>query len=156
MDRDFVFGLIVALCVAFALGGLAAWQHRSENPFRTVIFVPPFEAEGAGRDGVEDFSHELVTLESTGEDVVDLSGWTLSNSRGDAFTFPAGFSLPARTRVTVHSGCGENSPTDLFWCSSRPVWGDEKDEAILRTASGGLVDVHSYDRECPLCTPKGW
>ena len=156
MQNGLLLGLIAVLCAVFVLGGLVVWQHRDESVVHLVVFVPPLQSDGGRLDGSEAYSNELVTLESASDGVVDLSGWTLSNSHGDTFTFPIGFRLPAHARVTVHSGCGVNSETDLFWCSSHPIWEDEQDEAALRTATHEVVDKHAYDRTCPACSANEW
>jgi len=52
----------------------------------------------------------------------DLSAVRLRNTRGDEFTFPAGFTLPQDRPVRVYSGAGQNSATDLFWNLGRGAW----------------------------------
>lgn len=154
MDSN-VLWILAIVCAAFAVGGLVAWQNSGNSVFRSVLIVSPFRVNGGTIDGKEDYSKELVTLRNPGKSPVDLSAWTLSNDRNDVFTFPAGFSIPGGADVTIHSGCGENSQTDLYWCSSGPVWDDSKDEALLQTADAKIVDMYTYDlNPCPSCGLK--
>jgi len=60
---------------------------------------------------------EYVTLKNTGDRLIDMTGWSLSNKLNDAFTFPDGFDLPGGATVTVYTGCGVNTTTELYWCS---------------------------------------
>jgi len=42
--------------------------------------------------------------------------------------------------VTLHTGDGTNSATDLYWGSKRPIWNNDGDTASLYDHNGRLVD----------------
>lgn len=84
----------------------------------------------------EDPNLEWVELSGTG----DLSGWTLSDAGTNRYTFPP-FALSGSVRV--HSGKGTDTGTELYWGRTISVWNNDGDTAILKDASGALVDSRS-------------
>jgi len=98
---------------------------------------------------------EYVTLKNTGDRLIDMTGWSLSNKLNDAFTFPDGFDLPGGATVTVYTGCGVNTTTELYWCSPHPVWANNSDRAVLKTASGTIIDQYAYYTYAPRCKTCG-
>jgi endonuclease YncB( thermonuclease family) len=107
------------------------------------VVVADIEADPPG-DDADAPNAEFVVISSVGSADVDLSGWILRDeSSSNRFRFGAGTSLPAGGDVTVHSGCGNDTNTDLYWCAG-PVWSNGGDTAILQTADGGVVDRSVY------------
>jgi len=84
---------------------------------------------------------ETVTIVATTS--TDLTGWVLRDgSSSHRFHFPSGFVLDGR--VTIHSGCGTDTSTDLFWCENGPIWDNDGDTALIYDESGALVDTVTY------------
>ena len=108
-----------------------------------VEFVWPFHYDADGDDAVNP-NDEYFTLQNTGTEPVDLGGWTVSNERGVVFRFPDGYMLAVRAVVFVHSGAGVDAGDILYWNAAAPVWNDDSDIAVLRNASGLIVDVYAY------------
>ena len=108
-----------------------------------VEFVWPFHFDADGDDAVN-LNDEYFTLENTGTEPVDLGGWTVSNERGSEFRFPDGYILAVGAVVFVHSGTGADTGNILYWNAAAPVWNDNSDIAVLRDASGLIVDVYVY------------
>lgn len=99
-----------------------------------IVANPPGPDENVLND-------ETVTL--TASSTVDLSGWMLRDgSSSHRFRFPDGFVL--EDRVTIHSGCGDDTASDLYWCSDGPIWGNNGDTALIFDESGALVDAVTY------------
>lgn len=87
---------------------------------------------------------------------LDLGGWFVRDSdlrrkrkndpeKSPGFTLPAGTVVPAGGTVTVHAGNGANTPTDLFWGLSSPLFENVDgagrnpgDGAYLFDSSGNL------------------
>jgi len=117
----------------------SSMRHQIEfaTPFR---YAPPADVTG-----------EVVTLGNIGAEPIDMSGWTLRNERGEAYVFPEGFSLTPGEQVAIHSGCGENAASDLYWCSRLPVWNDNGGVATLSTRDGEDVASYSYGG-CTSCS----
>lgn len=66
-------------------------------------------------------AREAVILANEGEAAVDLTGWTLSNPRGQTYTFGP-LVLGRNGFVNVYTTRGADSPTDLFWNLDQAVW----------------------------------
>ena len=69
-----------------------------------------------------------------------LGGWTVRDESGTRFTFPKGFTLKAGRSVTVHTGTGSNTRSDLYWGQSYYVWNNTGDTATLKKPSGTKAD----------------
>jgi len=70
-----------------------------------------------------DPSDEYVCLTNGDTGPADLSSWVLRNVMGRSYNFPTGFTLAAGSTVKVHTGSGQDSPTDLHWAYRvNPAW----------------------------------
>ena len=70
-----------------------------------------------------DTSDEYVCLTNGDTGPADMSAWVLRNVLGRSYNFPTGFTLPAGSTVKVHTGPGQDSPTDLHWAYRvNPAW----------------------------------
>jgi len=112
----------------------------------SVEFVWPFHFDASGDDAAN-LNDEYFTLQNTGDEVIDLSGWSVENERGTMYRIPNGVSLAPYAVLTIHSGSGTNTSSILYWNASAPVWNDTTDLAILRDA-GGLMITHYFIKSC--------
>lgn len=103
-----------------------------------VFAAVRFDADGGDVDNLND---EWVRLENTGSTVVDLSGWMVKDeSATNRYRFPTGFRLGGGDSVTLRTGCGTDTRTDLHWCrSGSAVWNNDGDTAFLIDPSGNVV-----------------
>jgi micrococcal nuclease len=86
---------------------------------------------------------EWVSFRATAD--VDLSSWTLRDgSTANRYVLPEGTRLAAGDRITIRTGCGADTATDLHWCSDTPVWNNDGDEVILADADGLFVVAEAY------------
>ncbi|WP_255197754.1 lamin tail domain-containing protein [Halorarius litoreus] len=99
------------------------------------------DAEGDDRENLND---EYVVFENTGSGALDLSGWTVMDAAGAEYTFPDGYSLAAGATVTLHTGSGTDSASDLYWGSGSPVWNNGGDTVIVTNAQGDTVLEEEY------------
>ncbi len=83
--------------------------------------------------GVGYISAEGVLIRNNGP-VVDLTGWTLSDSDGNTFVFPER-RLFTGGQVTVYSRVGEDTAIALFWERDEPVF-EPGDTVTLANANG--------------------
>ena len=114
----------------------------TEVPDESVEFVWPFHFDASGDDAAN-LNDEYFTLQNTGTDAVDLSGWTVENERGDRFRFPNGVVLMPNAVLSVHSGSGSNTASIFYWNAAYPIWNNDYDLAILRNASGLIITIYS-------------
>jgi hypothetical protein len=71
---------------------------------------------------------------------VNMAGWTMTDGEGNQFTFPS-LSLLSNGEVTVHTGRGTNTPTDLYWGQTEPRWASGK-VAYLRDPTSKLIATY--------------
>jgi hypothetical protein len=81
-----------------------------------------------------DVTAEGVEIRNVGG-VVDLTGWILSDSEGNEFTFPEQ-RLFTNGLVTVYTRVGQDTPIALYWKRSSAVFGDAGDVVTLTDAQG--------------------
>ncbi len=111
-----------------AVGDVVTIESINENP------PGPDEAS---------LNDESITL--IANDHVDLSGWVVRDgSSSNRYVVPDGITLYAGDRVILHSGCGNNSIHDLYWCSDTPIWNNDGDTVMIYDESGALVDAVTY------------
>lgn len=91
------------------------------------------DAEGDDNDNLND---EYVVFENTGETELDLSGWTVADDAGATYTVPEGTTLDPGAQVTLHTGSGGDTTTDLYWGSGRAVWNNGGDTITVRDDDG--------------------
>ena len=78
----------------------------------------------------------------------DLTGFTLTNSGGDSFQFPDGFTITQDQPVRVFTGSGINSETQLYWGLSSGVWDNMGDCVFLVAPVGWTMYYLSSGPEC--------
>ncbi|MBA2724807.1 MAG: lamin tail domain-containing protein [Actinobacteria bacterium] len=108
-----------------------------------------YESPGTDTGSNTSLNGEFVVIKNKGAAAKGLRGWKLKDRRNTTeggnitFTFPR-FRLGAGRTVTIHSGRGTNTRTDLYWGRSNYVWGDDSDTAYLYKPSGTLADRCYY------------
>jgi len=100
------------------------------------------DAEGDDRENLND---EYGVFENTGDDPIDLAGWTVEDEAGRSYEFPQGFTLEAGTTVTLRTGSGTDTETDLYWGSGSPIWNNNGDTVIVTTDTGDRILEVSYE-----------
>ena len=137
------------------IGASGAVVEREGTPTATPTPVPDGgttaaqltlatrHADAQGNDN-ENLNDEYVVFENTGDTALDLSGWTVADTAGATYTFPDGTTLAPGAQVTLHTGMGENTATDLYWERGRAVWNNEGDTIIVRNDSGAVVLEETY------------
>lgn len=86
------------------------------------------EVAGAGT-----LDRELLVIVNEGGPV-DLAGWSLRDETGHLYVFPS-LVLFQDGAVSVHTGAGADTVTDLFWGQAQSVWTPGK--SVLLSDEGG-------------------
>jgi len=82
---------------------------------------------------------EWVQISNTGSPPVSLNGWKIEDEGNKhTYTFQS-YTLKAGTTVTVFTGKGTNSATELYWQLDNPIWNNDGDTAYLYDDSGKLI-----------------
>lgn len=95
-----------------------------------------------------DAINEMVFLKNTGNEPIVLSGWFLedNSSRPHKYIF-GNFTLSGNAEVTINSGKGQDTSSNLFMNRGRGIWNDEGDMGILCDAEGNIISFFSYPTE---------
>jgi beta-lactamase superfamily II metal-dependent hydrolase len=105
------------------------------SPSPTVTAAPDYTLAIAGLD----LANEWVAVRNTGEAPVDLAGCTISDAGSvHVYTFPT-FVLAPGSTVTVHTGSGTDTATDLFWGLGSSVWNNAGDTATLKRPDESVI-----------------
>ncbi|MCP3997540.1 MAG: hypothetical protein GY722_21135 [bacterium] len=136
----------VAMSGAAATAHLGLWAADAcgSAPPPSDIAIVDFVYNPDGRDE-ENKNGEWIAIANTGSDTIDMSGWALRDeSTQHRFTFPDGYGLDSSQEVLVHTGCGDDNSTHLYWCADDPVWSNGGDTILLQLADGTVVDHDSF------------
>ena len=119
------------------------WRCRNAGG-RGDIDVEAIEPDPAGNDS-ENLNQEVVVLEYTGPNpAIVLDGWTVSDDDGNTYTF--GTVLLVRGgEVTLHTGSGTDTISDVYWGRSSPAWDNGGENATVRNPDGQVGTTRLYD-----------
>jgi len=117
--------------------GRGIWAGTS-NVFLTIAEV---NAKPAG--GKETLNDEYIVIQNRGTNALEMTGWTLLDEGNNRYLFP-NFILGPGAKVTLRSGVGRNTATDLYWGSRRAVWNNDGDTILIKDAKGRLALSHVY------------
>jgi len=99
------------------------------------------DAAGRERDNLND---EYIVFENTESSSLDVSEWSVSDEADHTYHFPDGFEIESGETVTLRTGSGSDTESDLYWGSSSPIWNNNGDTVIVRDRSGEVVLRESY------------
>lgn len=105
-----------------------------------------WNAEG---DDCKNLNDEYVIFINTCNHSFDITGFTVKDeSSRNPYIFPS-FILNGGATVTLYTGCGINTKTQLYWCSSgyscNAIWNNNGDTLYLRDSNGNLCINYSYE-----------
>lgn len=106
------------------------------------VAVTDVQADPPGDDN-QALNAEYVVLANGGDGPVSLHGWTVSDTAGHTYTF-GNVTLAAGARVTLHTGSGTDSQTDVYWGRNGAVWNNDGDAVVVRDTAGAVVARYQY------------
>lgn len=107
------------------------------------IVVSSIHAAAPGNDH-ENLNEEYIELTNEGNSLVDMTGWMLSDEANHVYHFPSDFTLESGDSVTIYTGSGSDSSTELSWGSGTAVWNNTGDTIIVRNNDGDTVIEREY------------
>jgi len=114
----------------------------------SLVTVGTVTRNPRGPDTAATLNNEVVTLTSTSEHTIDLTGWTVEDGEGVSFKFPNGSSICRYVVISIHSGPGADTQQDFFadwgW-----RWDDSGDTVRLRDSEHLLVAECTYEAAAP-------
>ncbi|MCI0534250.1 MAG: thermonuclease family protein [Verrucomicrobiales bacterium] len=93
--------------------------------------------------GAAGLTNEYVVIRNRGSQAVNMTGWSLLDEGNHRYLFP-NFVLGAGAKVTVRTGFGMNTATNLYLGSRTAIWNDKGDAIFIKDAKGRLVLSHIY------------
>jgi competence protein ComEC len=108
-----------------------------------TLALAAVHADAAGDDR-ENLNDEYIVLENTGTESLDLSGWTITDAAGHSYTIPAGTTLAAGDTITIHTGSGSDTTSELYWGSGSPIWNNDGDTVTVRNSQCDIVLNETY------------
>ncbi|MEZ3166296.1 lamin tail domain-containing protein [Halorubrum ejinorense] len=115
-------------------------ETTTENATLAVAEINA-DAEGDDRENLND---EYIVFENTGDDPLDVSGWTVADDAGHTYTIPDGVTIGSEATLTLRTGSGTNTETELYWGSGSPIWNNNGDTVIVTTDDGERVVEEQY------------
>ena len=119
-------------------GAVAGNQAGSEE-----FGIAEIDADAPGNDNANP-NGERIVFENTGTERLVLGGWTVSDAADHVYTFPGGFVLEPDEQVTLHTGDGSDTPSELYWGASGAVWNNDGDTVTVRNGAEETVAERSY------------
>ena len=107
------------------------------------LSVAEIHADASG-DESQNLNDEYITFENRGDTALDLGGWTVTDAADHTYTFPDGFVLDPGATVTLHSGSGTDTDSDLYWDAGSAVWNNGGDTIIVRNDQGNRILTEDY------------
>jgi micrococcal nuclease len=138
--RNDVYDRLEDQARAMGRGRWAAGVCATGQP--SPIGVEQINADPPG-DDIASLNDEWVRLVNISSASVDLAGWTVADNGMNRYAFKA-FVLAPGAAVTLHTGCGQDSDADRFWCEDRPVWNNGGDTVRIRDSAGKAVTQRRY------------
>ncbi|ABN57640.1 MULTISPECIES: MBL fold metallo-hydrolase [Methanoculleus] len=128
-----------------AAGGAPAATVTAGATTAAATATPTATATPAPSSGVYisdlGLQEEWIAVANADETAVNLTGWTITDEgTRNTYTFPV-YTLDPGADVTVHSGAGNDTATDLYWGRGSAVWNNDGDLATLADANGTVVST---------------
>ncbi|MCC7447028.1 MAG: lamin tail domain-containing protein [Anaerolineae bacterium] len=95
-----------------------------------------------------DITAEAVEIRNISGGVIQMQGWTMTDSQGRTFTFPDYRMFPGG-RVTINTRSGTNTPIVLYWGQSRAVWGEAGQQITISDSKGSIQTTYTVSGDSP-------
>ncbi len=111
-------------------------QSATSDPTILQNTLPPMDEKTVEIQTVflpGEFGYEKLSLKNVSADPVELTGWRVTNSKGDVFTFPS-LTLYPSGAVDVYSSAGINTAVALYWNHDQAIWSAGETASLLDSA----------------------
>jgi hypothetical protein len=122
-----LINVIISALVAWAVISYYDRTHPSTcvTPLASGTTVPSGSGEAdpsiTNIIGIGMYKDERIVIQNNGSQELTLTGWYLMDNSGLKYIFPQ-LTLYAGGKVQVHTSTGEDTPTDLYWGNTGPIW----------------------------------
>ena len=151
--------IITAVLIAlFSFTAIAVLANEAANTFympavyqnyTSKTAEPPRQVAIIGFNPSTNPQNDYVVLKNMTGATIDLTGWWLkAENQSGRYNFPSGFKLNSGASVTVRSGVGTDSATNLYIGLPFSLWTVSNNCAYLRDSNGTL-----QDKQCVGASP---
>jgi LysM repeat protein len=121
----------------------------SPSPTAAITNTPPASATPApvvARPRLEivqviaagDITEERIVIRNASTGLIEIGGWTLSDARGNVFTFPDAAMFAGR-EVILYTRADVNTPLALYWGLPSAIWNDPTQTITIRDGGGNVL-----------------
>ncbi|MFC7059982.1 lamin tail domain-containing protein [Halovenus salina] len=114
-------------------------DSQSDGPL--VVAEIHEDAEGNENENLND---EYVVFRNEGDEELDLSEWRVEDDVEHTYHFPDGFTLGSGEKVTLYTGSGEDTETELYWGSGSAIWNNGGDTVFVYDDNDALIIQEPY------------
>lgn len=136
---------VIAVAVAVTMLSLALGAAPAEAANPTLHFSKAYvNSPGSDTGSNSSLNAEYVVISNSSYTTsYTLTGYTISDRSAHVYRFRT-FVLKPRASVTLHTGSGTNTSTNLYWGSRAYIWNNTGDTAYLKNSVGTLKDSCSW------------
>lgn len=137
--------LLVPVCTAALIAPVVATPGEAATPplkfGKWFVDLPGNDAQGKTNAKLN--AEYIVVANTTGK-AIALKGYKVRDAKAKhTYTFGT-FTLGAKKSVTLHTGKGKNSSTNLYWGQDNYVWNNDGDTAQLINTRAQTVASCKY------------
>jgi len=122
---------------------VGVWDYNGLITEQTPLGLVRINSSVSG-DAYKNLNKEYITIKNIGKNPISFDGWYIEDESGLEYVFPDDILLEQQQTLTVHSGSGENSESDVYWNSSRPIWNDGSDTIQIFDDADNLILEYQY------------
>lgn len=121
--------------------------------------TPPFvrisavKFDAPGNDSTNP-NGEWINIKNLGTSSAEMTNWTLSDKNNEHIYVFSCFTLPPKSIVTVYTGHGTDTESELYMGFDCEIWDNKEDIATLKDAEGNTTDV--MGAEPNLLRSRNW
>lgn len=128
------------------------WECRSITPPTPApsepggdgaLVIADIQADAPGNDH-ENRNEEYIVFRNDGAEPLDLTGWRVEDEADHTYRFPTGFTLQPGAAVTLYTGSGSDTASELYWGSGSATWNNSGDTIFVSDDSGTSVIERPY------------
>ncbi|WIM93204.1 lamin tail domain-containing protein [Actinoplanes oblitus] len=132
--------------IAVALGGSLFAAAPAEAAPSLRFDYARYDSPGTDNRSNKSLNAEWISLVNTGRTAVSLKGWKIVD-RSRTYTFGNVTIAGNGGKVTLHTGKGTDTRTQLYWGSGNYVWNNTGDTATLKTKAGKTHDTCTWKKK---------
>lgn len=144
----FLRALASLLAVAGLISGSLIATTTNADAASKLRFTKLYaDSPGTDRGTNKSLNAEYVVVKNTGSSKIKMAGYRIKDKTGHTYVFGKGFVLKGRKSVTVHTGRGTNTGSQLYWKQRWYVWNNTTDTAYLLSARGSRLDTCTFPKK---------